>query len=538
MGACLVSREHRIFGPPGTGKTTTLSAWIQRAVSSFAGQVLVMSFTKTAAIELAGRGLPIDKRRIGTLHSMCFRAVGARRDQIAEASPLLEEWNARVSIPQRVKPSKPIDDGLKGERARLPLAVVNLFDEYCVARNLLLPEANREPEVRRFGELWEAWKREHDLVDFTDLIEMVDREHLDPPVPAITLFVDEAQDLTPLELRVVRRWGASCDHFVLAGDDDQCLFSFRGATPDAFLDPPLPAAQKTVLGQSYRLAAEIRRYAAAYSLRITRREPKDYAPRADGGEVVKDKMLRYRNGPAIVRAIEAELAEARTVMVLGSCGYMLEPTIKRLRAVGLPFANPYRTNGRWNPMRGGCERLAGFLRDDPTWGDVWRWVEAIDAAATGLGRGAKGELKEWCDEHRDDLASRLDVEGMLGITVEWTPYWLKDRLLAARVRTFTYAIAVERRGGLEALLAPPSVFVGSVHSVKGGESDTVILFPDISRKAHRECVAQGGTEGRDIIRRLFYVGMTRAREKLIITGASEPFYEDLPDPSLQEAIVA
>jgi DNA helicase-2/ATP-dependent DNA helicase PcrA len=533
-------REYRIFGPPGSGKTTTLSAWIQRGVEAFSGQVLVMSFTRAAAVELAGRGLPIDRRRIGTLHSMCFRTVGARRSQIAEASPLIKEWNARVSIPERVTPIKTADLGLMGEKGRGGrLTTVPLFDEYCLARNLLVPESDRVPWVQRFGELWEAWKREHDLLDFTDLIEIVDREEMPPPLPAVVLFIDEAQDLTPLELRVVRRWGASCDHFVLSGDDQQAIFSFRGATPDAFLDPPLPPAQKTVLGQSYRLPEEIRRYAHAYGCTMTRYEPKQYAARDQGGEVVKDKMIRYRNGPAIVRAIEAELAESRSVMVLGSCGYMLDPVIKVARARGIPFANPYRrTNGRWNPMRGGCERLAGFLRDDPTWGDVWRWVEAIDAAATGLGRGAKGELKEWCDEHRDDLASRLDVEAMLGIEVEWSSSWIVDRLLASRARTFRYAVAVERRGGLEALLAPPSLVVGSVHSVKGGEADTVILFPDISRKAHRECVAQGGTEGRDIIRRLFYVGMTRAREKLIITGASEPFYEDLPDPSVQEAIVA
>jgi superfamily I DNA/RNA helicase len=68
--------EFRIFGPPGTGKTTMLGRQIHHAAERFGPDaVLVTSFSRAAAKELAGRDLPIDDARIGTLHSHCWRAL-------------------------------------------------------------------------------------------------------------------------------------------------------------------------------------------------------------------------------------------------------------------------------------------------------------------------------------------------------------------------------------------------------------------------------------------------------------------------------
>ncbi|HLC43382.1 MAG TPA: UvrD-helicase domain-containing protein, partial [Methylomirabilota bacterium] len=81
--------EYRIFGPPGTGKTTNLTRQIRRAVDRFgADSVLVTSFSRAAAAELAGRDLPISPDRIGTLHSHCYHALGA--PEIAETH--VSEW--------------------------------------------------------------------------------------------------------------------------------------------------------------------------------------------------------------------------------------------------------------------------------------------------------------------------------------------------------------------------------------------------------------------------------------------------------------
>src|SRR6266436_6061166 len=87
-----MTSEYRIFGPPGTGKTTTIAAHIPRAIERYgANSVLVTSFSRAAAAELADRFLPINPDQIGTLHSHCFQALSKPR--IAEAR--VEEWNRR-----------------------------------------------------------------------------------------------------------------------------------------------------------------------------------------------------------------------------------------------------------------------------------------------------------------------------------------------------------------------------------------------------------------------------------------------------------
>src|SRR4051812_2212536 len=79
-----VTTEYRIFGPPGAGKTTNLTRQIHRAVERFGpDSVLVTSFSRTAAAELAGRDLPIAPDRVGTLHSHCWHALGG--PEVAES---------------------------------------------------------------------------------------------------------------------------------------------------------------------------------------------------------------------------------------------------------------------------------------------------------------------------------------------------------------------------------------------------------------------------------------------------------------------
>ena len=66
-------RESRIFGPPGTGKTTALVAWIGKAAPKYAGAVVVASFTRAAAKEIRARvakaGVPINDKQVGTVRS-------------------------------------------------------------------------------------------------------------------------------------------------------------------------------------------------------------------------------------------------------------------------------------------------------------------------------------------------------------------------------------------------------------------------------------------------------------------------------------
>jgi superfamily I DNA/RNA helicase len=74
--------------------------------------------------------------------------------------------------------------------------------------------------------------------------------------------------------------------------------------------------------------------------------------------------------------------------------------------------------------------------------------------------------------------------------------------------------------GPRALMESPRVVVGTIHSVKGGESDVVYLFPDISRAGDGQYQRTGAP--RDSVVRLFYVGITRAKHTLWICRQETP----------------
>ena len=90
--------------------------------------------------------------------------------------------------------------------------------------------------------------------------------------------------------------------------------------------------------------------------------------------------------------------------------------------------------------------------------------------------------------------------------------WLRENLLGARTKGAAFAIRVAEAHGAETLTKTPQIIAGTIHSVKGGEADVVYLFPDLSFAGMNEWIGSGSAA----VRRLFYVGMTRARESLIL----------------------
>ena len=93
--------------------------------------------------------------------------------------------------------------------------------------------------------------------------------------------------------------------------------------------------------------------------------------------------------------------------------------------------------------------------------------------------------------------------------------WLRGSLLATRQKGAAFAIRVAEMRGAETLSKPPQLIIGTIHSVKGGEADVTYLFPDLSFAG-----MTASLRGAPSVRRLFYVGMTRSRESLVLCGAA------------------
>jgi DNA helicase-2/ATP-dependent DNA helicase PcrA len=515
-----VSNEFHIYGPPGTGKTTTLIKNIGLAVEKHgAGKVMVCSFTKAAATEVINRGVPVQPNMIGTLHSLCFR--GLEDPVIAESKA--KEFNEDKSHGYSVTPKGKagIDD--IGEASG---SSDDTLTHYQSFRARMIKRDGWPDAIKGFAHHWEKWKLETGYLDFNDLIEVARDTFLVAPGNPKVMFVDEAQDLNALQMSCIRKWGESMERLVLVGDDDQTIFRFTGADAANMIDRDIPEANKIILNQSYRVPRAVLQRADSWIKRVSHRQVKEYLPRDAEGEVRRMSWATWKNPEGVVADIVTQIALGKKTMVLASAAYILGPTIEMLRGRGLFFYNPYRiTNGIWNPIRTGDgsvkNRILTYLRGDlsPEWTNhqLMVWTELIKAKDVLL-HGARAAIKRDAEARPHDRAYYQAVfepgqypwQGLdpWSAIPEKALRWLSQNAAPAKSKGIKYIESAVVHHGKDYLFQPPKIVVGTVHSVKGGEADVVYLFPDLSRQAY--------DSNQDDITRVMYVGMTRARETLVI----------------------
>lgn len=543
---------HRVYGPPGCGKTTYLRRQALIAADKYGERnVLVCSLTRAAAHEVAGRIPTFPPQNIGTLHSFAYR--GLDRPALAETPEGIKAWND--TCPPNLRLAAARDPDYPEAEPLAPTGPESVGEDlrsaYGILRARLADRSAYPPDVVRFADRWEAWKRETGRLDFADLIDCA-AEELDcaPGDPAV-LMVDEAQDMSAAEMRLVSRWGAAAGHVVIVGDPDQNLYEWRGSDPAEFGRDP--AESEHVLEQTYRVPRAPHAYAVGWIERTAGRRQIVYRPTAEEGRCER-YGAQYRDRAALA-ALSVRVADAaragRSSMILASCGFMLGGVAAQLRQDGVPFHNPYRpTHGGWNPLRGG-RRVLALLRGEGevfgaearewSWKDVWAFCEPMRAEwfvrggkaliERRAGRDAFGsEDAAWRsigeDGHR--VLHEVLVGEAFGALMGADVGWWRRSLLASWQPRVAYACEVAARRGARSLLEEPRVVLGTIHSVKGGEADDVYVFPDLSDAAMREW--SGSEASRAAIRRLFYVAFTRTRGGLYLCAPSSPRAARLPAP--------
>ncbi|MCZ7530621.1 MAG: ATP-dependent helicase [Acidimicrobiia bacterium] len=263
-----------VLAGPGSGKTRVLARRIAHQVAT--GQadserVLAVTFTRKAAGELNTRLGATDACEhvtAGTFHALSLALLRRWYEDRGRDVPTLLERKGRILGPllgggaEGIAAITPIAAEIEWAKARgvPPDAYVQAVD--AVDR----PTPRPATEVADIYRRYEQQKRRGALMDFDDLIlRCALRMENDPDFAAATrwrfrhLFVDEFQDVSPAQFRLLRAWlGDRTDLFVV-GDPDQAIFSFTGADPSYLLDfaDHFPGAVVVNLEQSYRCPPQI-----------------------------------------------------------------------------------------------------------------------------------------------------------------------------------------------------------------------------------------------------------------------------------------
>lgn len=505
------------------GKTTYLARQCRHAVEKYGDHAaLVVSLTRAAAHEAGGRDTGLHPSMVGTLHSLCYRGLGSppvlKREHIAE-------WNRRFPHAEMDPAAfRGSDDDVPEMGAGGDYPGDALHQAADLFRHQMRDEALWPTEELQFHRNWSDFKAELGVIDFTDMIEhALEGVPLPPGSPSV-LFADEAQDLSRLELAVLKRWVRHVEHGVLVGDPDQAIYGWRGSDPTI-----LDGDRFKVLEQSYRVPRAVHELALEVIGEARNRQPVTYHPKDDPG-FVEHSEFSLRQPQRLVDELGELLTRGHSVMFLALSAYLLSPIEAELRRQGIPFHNPYTT--RWNPLSGGAgvstaRRILAFLDRDTA--EHLKLFAPLLAAEGVVRRGGKKRLEAVSDQPMSDAElANLVLEiftsetaaalwGDPPLDVAGSIEWLRSHLLGSRLSSVQFPLEVLARGGREALEETPALVLGTVHSVKGGEQDVVVLSPDLPRQALHNYTDLETWYGRDSILRLFYVALTRAKQGVIVT---------------------
>ena len=517
-----------ILAGAGTGKTRAITHRIAYAVRSGAvpeGQLLAVTFTARAAGELRSRlrrlGAPGVQAR--TFHAAALRQLtyfaprilgGPMPDVVDNTLRLVGNAAARIRL--RTDRTEVRDLAAEIDWAKAVLVTPDQYAEQARA-------AGREPPqsfdaVARVYAEYEQVKRRAGQLDFADLLLVLAgaiEQYRDVAEEIRSRYrhfvVDEYQDVSPLQQRLLDAWLGGRTDLCVVGDANQTIYSFAGATPSHLLEFPrrFPDAVVVRLHRDYRSTPQIVDLANALvagptagdgAVRLVGQRPPGPAP----------SFAEYDDEPAEAAAVAAscrDLIQAGTpaaeIAVLFRVNAQSEVYEQALSDAGVPYV--LRGGERFfdrPEIREARLLLRGAARADTT-----------DEALPDAVRSVLSSLNWHADHPPGGGAARERWESLQALVA------LADDLLAHNPDAHLPELVAELDARANAQHAPTvqGVTLASLHSAKGLEWDAVFLVGLTDTTVpiqHATTPAQLAEE-----RRLLYVGITRARQELHLSWA-------------------
>lgn len=554
-----------ILGSPGTGKTQTCIEMakeeIERGIDP--ERIAYLSFTKAAAQEAKDRisnELGIPEYELGknwrNVHSMCFRLLSLSRSDVA-TSYKREKFCDHLEVDYQLNVSDYDTSELgKGEQS-YGNRVFSAYD-WLSARNEQIKEPDpalekmfnfkRDREAERIDpykvmRLWDAYKKRNSYLDFSDMLTGILRLNRIPD--ADIMIWDEFQDTSPLEYKVYEMWRDEMDKVYIAGDPAQAIYSFRAASPQFLMNES--SQDRIKLDLTYRVPENIWQEAQEIANQMKDVEYFEVTPKRDGGEFsikreetgmselggkmmdtlygdamqMKKEIREGFKGMDLLAEVDTAIKDDRSVMAIFRTRLCALDFQNRLMKLGFPH-KLLRENPRTEIWTRQLTNLRNGIRE--------RW----------MGKDVRGVKKRAMNELLDDEIWKIPIDDVPDEAVKMVKEKSQmerdpdDRTLVAKKYPLNYFQAkglIENVNNGKMGLDPNGVKIGTKHTSKGKEADVVITSFDTSWKIAQESYhPKGGRLLTDEERRVDFVTLTRAREKMVI---QESAWDTVPSHTLK-----
>ena len=455
-----------IFGAPGCGKTTRLMEILENELKRTApDKIAFVSFTRKGTYEGVERARKLfgyeekDLPYFRTLHSIAFRTCGfSVYDMISR-----KDYKAF---------SKAMGMNFVGYYNQ---EFTNADDRYLFIHFLkrnnpkVVDNYTNDMSARLLREVehnyirYKSFSKTH---DFEDLIERFIA--MGEPLPVKIAIIDEAQDLTTLQWQMTEIAFKDCDRIYIAGDDDQAIYEWSGADINYFLNIK---GEREILDKSYRLQKNILELAQRISGMIKQRVEKKFEPINDEGDI---KFYNSLN--------ELKLNKDESYYFLCRNNWFLHKAKTFLR-----------------------EHAEVFLyKQKPSYDEKQtQAIKVFERARKSINRITES----------DKMLLKLHLKGSLNLNKCWYQVLNFDNDTMAYYKDLIkYKTDLNDR----------RITVSTIHGVKGGEADNVILFLDIT-----QAVCDNMFRNPDSEFRCLYVACTRAKKHLhIIHTATKNGYDN------------
>lgn len=462
-----------VLGNPGCGKTHNLVESINSSIKEGykPWEIMVLSHTRVAAQEItnraSGKGI-----HASTIHSLAYSIAEVSKESVITGTKI-KEFSESIGIP--MKGSINSDDFL--ELGDEYLGIVN----YAAACGMPLEWAYNEKGrpgnfegFRHFYENYNHWKKSYGFIDFSDMIDLALKSKTIPENLSNikVMMVDEAQDLSKSQWKLIDKISTDMDVLIVTGDPDQSLFIWGGADQHGMLNwAKKNNAEIKELRQSYRVPSKIHELSKEVISKVKNRYKKDYIPTDKAGSIeryltidhykfenLKSGLILYRN-----HALRNRVEEA---LIHNNIAYIT-------------------LNGYPSP----CQN---------------KW-----------GRG----IRAWINIKNSEFPDNKDVATVKAISTPEFDKILRNNDLdgiknisAVKALNIPYHMLDYYRHVDFSLMN--NIKLSTIHGAKGMEDDTVVLINGLTNRVMEEALKKPDPEFQ-----VWYVGVTRSKDKLhIIDG--------------------